>query len=101
MSQQTVDWLHYRFFVHRPYTNWADVGGLYIFSYVTESNEWCPLYVGETKSLSDRIPGHEKWREAVTLGATHIHAKAESSRDNRLRIERELIQAYQPYLNEL
>jgi predicted GIY-YIG superfamily endonuclease len=59
------------------------------------------LYIGQTDSFRDRIPGHERWDEARRAGATHVHAMVVTNSSERDRIEAELIRHYQPKMNEL
>lgn len=94
-----VTWLTYEFNVHIPNVSWNDVAGIYIFTGVNQANQWVPLYIGQASSLADRLANHERWQEAVRLGATHIHARTVSQQATRNLIEQELIQAYQPRLN--
>ena len=60
---------------------------------------WRPLYVGKTQDFSARLPTHERWLEAVLLGATHIHARTEGNSWLRMLIEQELIETFRPPLN--
>ncbi|HUK99804.1 MAG TPA: hypothetical protein VLX29_03005 [Nitrospirota bacterium] len=80
-------------------TTWHNVAGIYIFAGVNRQNLWDPLYIGQCGSFQDRIPSHEIWDEAQSLGATHVHAMVVSKQADRDKIEKELIQAYQPPLN--
>lgn len=97
MTPPTHAWSGYEFQVHRPDVSWNQVAGVYVFAAPLGRGRWKALYVGETGSLANRIPDHERWPEARRLGATHVHVRAESLR--RSEIERELIRAYQPPLN--
>ena len=42
---------------------------------------------------------HEKWKKAVQLGATHVHARGVLQEAKREAIESHLIQEYDPPLN--
>lgn len=95
----TVNWYGYEFSVYQQGGNWNDVGGIYIFSGLSSRREWVPIYIGQTDSFRNRIPLHEKWIPAMRLGATHVHAMAESQEAKRLQVERLLIATYQPALN--
>lgn len=95
----TVNWGGYEFDVHTKNTKWNDVPGLYIFTGLNQRNRWVALYIGETDSLAERIPGHEHWTEAVQLGATHIHARAEQEENHRVLVEATLVSQYKPRLN--
>lgn len=94
-----VSWLSHEFSVNQHGANWNNVGGVYIFAGVTPQNQWKAYYIGKADSFQSRIPSHERWDEAVRLGATHVHAKAVSQEAARVQVETELIQAYQPSLN--
>jgi hypothetical protein len=94
-----VTWSTYEFTVYDDNTTWNDIGGLYIFTYLNAQNRWPALYVGVADSFKNRLPNHERWAEARRSGATHIHARVESQEATRLRIEKELIAAFQPPLN--
>jgi excinuclease UvrABC nuclease subunit len=81
-------------------TTWNDVAGVYIFCGVNQANQWVPLYIGQADSFRNRIPRHEQWLPATRLGATHVHALVVPLAANRDLIERQLIQLYQPPLNQ-
>ena len=95
----TVQWSSYTFNIHQYNANWSDLPGIYIFAKTTPRSQWQALYVGQASRFSERIPGHELWDKAQSLGATHVHAMAVPQADMRDKIERELIQMYQPILN--
>ena len=95
-----VIWITYPFKVCDFGGSWNAVGGVYIFSGIDHQNGWWePLYVGQTDSFRNRIPFHERWAEAVQLGATHVHATVVPQAAMRAAVERHLIEAYQPPLN--
>lgn len=88
------------FKVYDSNTGWNDVAGLYIFAY-SRGSTWYAHYVGQTTSLQDRLPCHERWLEAVANGTTHIHALSVSSKADRDRWEQMLIKHLQPPMNDL
>ena len=94
-----VNWGGYTFKVCTPEADWKDIGGVYVFAGKNSKGSWVAKYIGKAKSFADRLPGHERWDEAVKLGATHIHARAVSKEADRDKIEGELIKKYQPPLN--
>jgi hypothetical protein len=96
----TASWSGYVFTIYDPGTQWNNVAGIYIFAGQNQQHQWIPLYIGQCDSFSNRIPSHEQWGRAQSLGATHIHAMAVPLASDRTRIERELIAAYQPRLND-
>jgi hypothetical protein len=81
-------------------TTWNKVAGLYIFTYRTDDTHWTALYVGKADDFSERIPSHERWLEAVQLGATHVHALGVPLEANRDNWEKMLIQHLQPPMNQ-
>ena len=97
----TATWRGYAFTIY-PYdtTGWNNVAGIYIFAGINRQDYWVPLYVGQCGSFQDRIPSHEKWDRAQSLGATHVHAMVVSKQADRDLIEKDLIQSYQPPLND-
>lgn len=97
---QTVQWLSYPFYVCEHESPWLDRGGIYIFTGLNRRNQWVAMYIGQTDSLSTRIPSHEKWGPAARLGATHVHAMVVKQAIQRAAIEAELIRAFQPRLNQ-
>lgn len=95
----TCNWLGHSFNVHKPPVNWSDKPGVYIFCGINQANEWVPLYIGQASSLVVRLAKHERWQEASTIGATHIHATVVRGQADRDQLESRLIQSYQPRLN--
>ena len=89
-----VTWADADFGVYKPNTNWNDQPGVYIFAYRTMNNTWYGLYVGQADSFKGRLPGHERWAEAVRRGATHIHARVETNPDIREMLEEVLLAQY-------
>ena len=101
---QTCTWTgqsgkSYTYYVYEIGTRFRDVGGNYIFAKVTPSNRWASQYIGETQSLTDRIPGHEKLPCAQRNGATHVHVHENNSNAARLAEEKDLIAANNPPCN--
>ncbi len=94
-----VTWLNHEFNVYLHEEQWNNVSGIYIFAGVNSQNQWVPYYIGQADSFQDRIPSHEKWDKAQSLGATHVHAKVVSQQSQLDSLEQGLIQKFQPYLN--
>ena len=103
-----VDWLGqsgnlYRYwFLANPTADGIQaVAGNYNFVKRLANGMWFPLYFGEAKDLSDRIPGHELWEKAVALGATHVMAHTKPAGEQaRLAEEADLIRHWNPPLNK-
>ena len=74
--------------------------GNYIFAKRTAGGGWTPLYIGKAENLSARLSNHDRWDEAVRLGATHAYAHtSQGTEQSRLNEERDLIQRWNPPLN--
>ena len=96
----TVCWLDHDFDVfHSIDGAWNSVPGVYLFAGINSAGNLYPVYVGETESLAERLPNHERWQEAVREGATQIHAKVVRPEQARLDLQKALIRAYSPRLN--
>lgn len=91
-------WLRYAFTVWTLNTIWSGSAGVYVFARQTQAGYFA-LYVGETSSFSDRFASHEHWNQAVQLGMTHVHTREVANRTERLRLERQLVNALSPPLN--
>ena len=88
------------FTIYDKNEGWNKVAGLYIFSHLAEDGRWLPLYVGQTNDFSARLPSHERLKEALQRGATHIHALVVPLQENREAWESMLIQNLHPSMNE-
>lgn len=89
----------YEFGVYAPDTNWADVGTVYGFLKKNANQSYHILYIGKASSMSDRQDDHERWKEAVKKGATHIMARVITDEKTRQAVEKALISFYQPEMN--
>lgn len=98
MAQQAT-WNNHPFNVYLMSGNWNEVSGIYIFAGVNAQNQWVALYIGQAASFAQRLPNHERYAEAVRLGATHVHAMVVPDQTLRNKIELDLIQRFQPRLN--
>lgn len=91
----------YEFEVWSRDTTFNDVGGVYIFSNRnSQTRRHTVLYVGQTNSFKDRrLQHHEQWECAEPRGGNVICTYRESSSVERQRIERDLINYYNPPCN--
>jgi hypothetical protein len=88
-------------FGEHPYeSDWADVGGVYIFAARLANGDWNPLYVGNADSLVLRIRASEKWPWAVRLGANGVLACSVPDATRRIKMVAELIARLKPPLND-
>lgn len=93
-------WKGHEFIVYPHTTTWNNVAGIYIFAGINRQNQWIALYIGQCDSFQNRIPSHEKWDKAQSLGSAHVHAMVVSRQADRDAIEGDLIRSYQPPLND-
>ena len=101
----TISWKGYNFTSYNPdNTDWNEVPGIYIFAGLSSDRRWwAPKYIGRTLSFKDRLGSgkitHERWPQAKSLGATHVHARVEHDETQCRFIEFLLINAYKPPMN--
>lgn len=77
-------------------------GGVYAFSKREKSGDninHTILYVGKAIKFNQRLDNHEKWKDAVKLGANCICALSVEKESNMLAIEEDLIKGLSPKLN--
>jgi|GEM_PF-6836347 len=87
-----------RFGIFCMSAEWNDLGGVYAFA-ARGLSGYGVLYVGKASSFRDRLPSHERWREAVTKGATHVLARVIAGEADRCSLEESMIRHLQPMLN--
>lgn len=76
------------------------VGGNYAFVKQLPNGNFSPLYFGKADDLSQRVPYHDRWADAVRLGATHVMAHTTPAGDDaRCAEEQDLIRKWNPALN--
>lgn len=94
----------YRFAVYPADTTFKAVGAVYVFSKRTVGSGGKGthglLYIGETDSLADRIPNHEKWPCAKRNGATCVCVHLDESQSSRLEKEADLRAAHSTPCND-
>lgn len=91
----------YRYEIYGIGTSFKDMPGNYIFTKKANFNQWLPVYIGETDSLKNRLPNHEKLPCVERNGGTHIHVHFSSS-DEEIRCSEEvdLINKWNPSCNK-
>jgi hypothetical protein len=91
-------------FIHTvlPFTSSpAVIDANYIFVRRDREGKCTALYVGQSDNLSERMPRHEKFAAALSLGANevHVHLLAATSTE-RFRVETDLRRGHPAPLNE-
>ena len=87
----------YNFGVYTTDTVFIDVGAVYIFSRRVIGSDGRGthtfLYIGQTHSLEDRIPYHEKWLCAQRNGVNCICVHQDDDANSRIKKEQDLLDA--------
>jgi len=96
----------YEFRIYTLGTEFKRLAGVYLFSHQLSNGNWFVAYVGSAEDFDARVgaglSSHHKIREAKKLGATHVGVLVVSGpKADRLAIERDLIDALKPPLNEI
>jgi hypothetical protein len=101
VSAYGLSGLEYRYWPCDRFGDWLELPANYEFAKFTASTcGWTIFYIGEAANIRDRMLGHERWLEAVGLGATHVLAHVSSASEVVRRAEeRDLIARYNPPLN--
>ena len=85
----------YAFEVYTTNTVFNSVGAVYILSKRTPGSDGTYrhtfLYIGETHSLKDRIPNHEKWHCAENHGVNCICVHQDNDANSRRHKELDLL----------
>ena len=105
MADETVNWpgasgKKNKYWVHSLDTTFKDTAGNYVFAKKTSSGKWTPVYIGETESLNDRLPNHEKLPCVRQNGGTHIHAHTSGGQKVRREEESDLLANFNPPCNK-
>jgi hypothetical protein len=76
------------------------VGGNYVFLKQLANGNYLPVYVGQADDLSNRLPNHERFDDAIRAGASVVVAHTTQAGESaRLSEERDLIAKWNPILN--
>ena len=85
----------YAFEVYTTDTVFNSVGAVYIFSNRTIGSDGTRrhtfLYIGQTRSLNERIPNHEKWHCVRNYGVNCICVHRDNDANSRLHKEIDLL----------
>ena len=90
----------YRYVFVEGTTPLTTEGGNYAFLHRLPNGSWQPVYFGVADNCRARLANHERWPEAVRLGATAIAGHTTPGGDAaRCAEERDLIRFWNPPLN--
>jgi hypothetical protein len=78
----------------------TNAGGNYVFLKLLANGNYLPIYIGQADDLSQRLPNHDRFDEAVNTGASVVVAHTTPAGEAaRLAEERDLIAKWNPELN--
>lgn len=74
------------------FTDWIEKAAVYVVM-THDTRNWFYVYVGQTRNVSERFDGHEKWKDWLKnemIGGLYLSVLPVSRNDLRLNIETEL-----------
>lgn len=75
--------------------------GNFIFAGQAEDGSWVPIYIAQTRNMSQRLEGHVSVEDAIQNGATCIHVHYDTvGQAARCNEERDLVLCWRPVCNE-
>jgi len=91
----------YTYQIHPLGAAFRPVPGNFILAREYEAGQWTPLYIGQTRDLSQRLEGYQNQESALQKGATHLHVHVSSGgQAARCEEERDLILRWGPVCND-
>jgi hypothetical protein len=84
-------------------TAFRPLPGNFVYAQQAEDGSWVPIYIAQTRDMHQRLEGHVSMDDAITNGATHIHAHycaAGQGQAARCSEERDMILRWQPACND-
>ncbi len=106
VSSSSINWpgqsgKEYSYEVYSLDAAFRALPGNYIYATQAEDGSWAPIYIAQTRDLHQRLEGHVRMDDAVSNGATHLHAHYDAAgQAARCSEERDLILRWQPVCNE-
>lgn len=105
-SSPTSDWIgesgtHYPYKIHPLDARFQAVPANYIYAGQSEDGTWVPVYIAQTRALSQRLEGHVSTEDARARGATHIHVHLSTTgQAARCYEEHDLVNHWHPVCND-
>jgi len=107
MADMTFTWhgasgKQYEYWVYEIGASFKNEAGNYIFAKRNTAGKWTPVYIGETKSLKERLTSnHEKLPCVKKYGGTHIHAHTTPAGEQARKAEEaDMIAKWDPPCNK-
>ena len=99
-ENQTCNWVgasgtSYKYFIRSlPVTFDPGQNGNYIYTRLSEQNQWVPIYIGQG-DLADRVSSNHHQAACIrNKGATHVHVHTNADEANRVAEEQDLLARY-------
>jgi predicted GIY-YIG superfamily endonuclease len=100
VTAQGVSGMKYNFMAYPWGTQFKALGGVYLILKKNWQNAFeKPIYIGQTKDLSERFDEHHKAKCFDRNAKTHIAVMVEESEQRRLAVEADLIKSYNTSCN--
>ncbi len=91
----------YQYEVYPLDATFRPLPGLYIYAGQAEDGSWVPVYIAQTRDLHQRLEGHVRMDDAITNGASHLHAHyCSAGQAARCSEEHDLILCWHPACND-
>lgn len=105
-KEKTILWTglsgkDYKYLIYDLNAEHEQMPANYVFVKETQGGSYIPIFIGQTKDISEPFQNHPKWTGIVASGATHICVH-KSSPNERVRKaeESDLINNYKPVCND-
>jgi len=90
----------YGYWIHPIEAQFRKIAGNVIFAKQTDTGEWVPVYIGETRNFDEGLAVHDKEECAKRNGATHVHAHFSSPDEHVRKAEKaDLLVKWKPVCN--
>ena len=105
-SPHFTNWLgqsgtQYPYAIHPLDATFQAVPANYIYARQAEDGSWTPLYIAQTRAMSQRLEGHVSAEDARAQGATHIHVHLSTTgQAARCSEEHDLVNQWHPACND-
>ncbi len=105
MGQPDIYWTgesgrKYGYWIHPIEAQFRKIAGNIIFARQTETGEWVPLYIGQTRNFDEGLSDQEMEVCAKKNGATHVHAHFSSPDEHVRKAEKaDLVAKWKPVCN--
>jgi hypothetical protein len=91
----------YPYKIHPLDAQFQAVPANYIYAKQSEDGTWVPVYIAQTRALTQRLEGHVSVEDARSHGATHIHVHfSTTGQAARCSEEHDLVNQWHPVCND-